>query len=250
MIKLSIVTPTFNRREELKNNIASVLVQTFANIEHIIIDNMSNDGTEDLINNYIKEAPYPVIYIREPDHGIYNAMNKGIQRASGKWIHILNSDDCYDSSVALQKIFQKNVDEYEIIANGIICKSSKYYPHDKYWKPEYKKKIRHFDFPHPGIIIKNQFYKTHGLYSERFKIVSDAIYVADNFYDSKYLIIDEPLVQMSIDGISNQNSFLSLYETVYCILFHHKFPFLIKIYYSLRKIGAYLIKSRFRAKKK
>ncbi|GAI64996.1 unnamed protein product, partial [marine sediment metagenome] len=67
-------------------NLESVSSQNFKNKEHIIIDNLSNDGTEDLIKNYKTNVTYPVIYIREKDFGIYNAMNKGIRIAKGDWI--------------------------------------------------------------------------------------------------------------------------------------------------------------------
>ena len=103
MVKLSIITATYNNVIGLKRNIDSVLNKTFKDKEHIIVDNLSNDGTDLLVKDYAGNAGYPVIYIRERDNGIYNAFNKGIKAANGKWVHILNSDDCYynDSSLAV-----------------------------------------------------------------------------------------------------------------------------------------------------
>ena len=95
MTKLSIVTPTYNNINGLKNNIASVAGQSLKDKEHIIIDNLSTDGTDELIDTYSKEVDYPVIYLREKDNGIYHAFNKGIKIANSEWIHILNSDDYY-----------------------------------------------------------------------------------------------------------------------------------------------------------
>ena len=235
MIKLTIVTPTFNRVNELSMNFNSVLSQIFNNIEHIIIDNMSNDGTEELVNNYIKDAPYPVIYVREPDTGIYNAMNKGIQRASGEWVHILNSDDHYYSSDVLEKIFLKDLEQYEIIANGIFVKYDQINQKDFYWQPQYNSKLKHFDFPHPGLFVKNQFYKSHDLYSEKFKIISDAVYSIKNFPGSKYYINNEPIVVFSVNGASNQRNFNVFSEKAYCILFIQKFSLSHKIV-SLMKL--------------
>ena len=120
MIKLSIVTPTFNRYKEIQKNIKSVKNQTYRNKEHIIVDNMSDDGTYKIIENYKKRADYPVVYIREPDKGIYNAMNKGIKAAKGQWIHILNSDDYYYNNKTLENVFKKNLKSYDIIACSII----------------------------------------------------------------------------------------------------------------------------------
>jgi glycosyltransferase involved in cell wall biosynthesis len=88
--KISIVTPTFNSIATLRETIESVLVQDYKNWEHIIIDGGSTDGTLDLLRSY----PH-LQWISEKDQGHYHAMNKGIERASGDVIAILNADDCY-----------------------------------------------------------------------------------------------------------------------------------------------------------
>ena len=91
MIKITVITPTFNRAIKLKRNIESVKSQTFLDIEHIIVDNMSMDGTEQIVKSYQQEASYPVTYIRERDTGPYEAMNKGkvqmIQQVRKGWNH-------------------------------------------------------------------------------------------------------------------------------------------------------------------
>ncbi len=84
MTKLSIVTATYNRINELRKNILSVANQSLKDKEHIIIDNLSTDGTDKLINDYSKEVDYPVIYVREKDNGAYDAFNKGIKIANGE----------------------------------------------------------------------------------------------------------------------------------------------------------------------
>lgn len=88
--KISIVTPTFNGIATLRETIESVLAQDYKNWEHIVIDGGSTDGTVDLLRSYDH-----LIWISEKDRGHYQAMNKGIERASGDVIAILNADDCY-----------------------------------------------------------------------------------------------------------------------------------------------------------
>ena len=93
-MKISIITATFNSEKTLAKNLKSIAMQNYPNIEHIFIDNLSTDGTLSLIRNYAeKNSGIQVVAISERDSGISNAFNKGIKRATGDIIFILNSDD-------------------------------------------------------------------------------------------------------------------------------------------------------------
>ena len=93
-MKLSIITINYNNAEGLRKTLASVASQTYRNIEHIIVDGGSTDGSVDVIKDYVRNVErMNVIWSSEPDMGIYNAMNKGIRKASGEYIQILNSGD-------------------------------------------------------------------------------------------------------------------------------------------------------------
>jgi glycosyltransferase involved in cell wall biosynthesis len=96
--KISIVTPTFNAMATLRETIESVLAQDYKNWEHIVMDGGSTDGTVDLLKGF----PH-LKWTSEKDHGHWHAMNKGIERASGEIVAILNADDCYREG-ALQKV--------------------------------------------------------------------------------------------------------------------------------------------------
>ena len=96
--KISIVTPTFNGMATLRETIESVLAQDYKNWEHIVIDGGSTDGTVDLLRTYSH-----LQWVSEKDRGHYHAMNKGIERASGDVVAILNADDCY-RPYALSKV--------------------------------------------------------------------------------------------------------------------------------------------------
>lgn len=101
---LSIVTINFNNAEGLKKTLASVAAQTVTEFEHVVVDGASSDGSADIIREYAEKASYPVRWVSEPDKGIYNAMNKGIRMAIGKYIQILNSGDMYASSNVVEQM--------------------------------------------------------------------------------------------------------------------------------------------------
>jgi glycosyltransferase involved in cell wall biosynthesis len=88
--KISIITPTFNRKDMLETAIKNVMAQDYPNIEHIIVDGGSNDSTQDMIKKY----PH-VRFISEPDQGMYDALNKGLRISSGEIVGFLNTDDLY-----------------------------------------------------------------------------------------------------------------------------------------------------------
>jgi glycosyltransferase involved in cell wall biosynthesis len=93
-VKLSIVTPCLNRAGFILDAVESVLVQDYENVEHLVMDGGSTDGTLELLNSY----PHLRVY-SQPDEGIYDAMNKGVRRANGDVIGFLNSDDLYDPCI-------------------------------------------------------------------------------------------------------------------------------------------------------
>ncbi|MBM3701057.1 MAG: glycosyltransferase [Actinobacteria bacterium] len=230
MTKLSIVTATYNRVNELKKNILSVANQSLKDKEHIIIDNLSNDGTDELINDYSKKADYPIIYIREKDSGPYDALNKGIKISNGEWVHTLHSDDCYYNNENLEVILNGDVENIDILACAILVKDTgSLYSENSLWIPKYNDKINHYGFPHTGMIIRKSFYESNGYYNTNFKIISDAIFVIENMPKAKYFIIETPLVIMDDKGISNKISLRRTYERLICTIFYHKFPLGYKI---------------------
>lgn len=100
----SIIIPTYNCKNVLEAAIQSVIKQTYENYEIVIIDGGSNDGTLDLIKSYVLKYPDAVRYISEQDKGIYDAMNKGIDFAHGKWLFFLGSDDYFYSETVFQNL--------------------------------------------------------------------------------------------------------------------------------------------------
>lgn len=113
-MKISVITATYNSEKTLRDTLNSILAQTYPDIESIIVDGASKDGTMDIVREYEPRFQGRMRWISEPDKGIYDAMNKGIQMATGDVIGVLNSDDFYHDERVVEDIAnafeQKNVD--------------------------------------------------------------------------------------------------------------------------------------------
>lgn len=105
-MKLSIITVNYNNREGLRKTIESVIHQTWTDYEYIIIDGGSTDGSRELIEQYQDLLAY---WCSEPDKGIYNAMNKGVQHAHGEYVNFMNSGDCFYENDTLDKVFREGL---------------------------------------------------------------------------------------------------------------------------------------------
>ena len=104
-MKISIVTITYNAEAVLQRTLDSVSSQTYRDIEHLIIDGASKDGTMDLVSRYkVRDLPYEVRAVSEPDKGIYDAMNKGLRLATGEYIVFLNAGDTLHDEKTLDMV--------------------------------------------------------------------------------------------------------------------------------------------------
>lgn len=110
---ISVVTICYNAKNDLEKTILSVLSQTYQDIEYIIIDGGSTDSTVDIIHKYSERLFY---WISEPDKGIYDAMNKGMDRATGSWIIFMNAGDTFCDNEVIKNIFGYNdLSDYSVI---------------------------------------------------------------------------------------------------------------------------------------
>lgn len=115
-VKISVVTVCYNAVKELERTMLSVLNQTYDNVEYIVIDGGSTDGTVEIIKKYADRLAY---WVSEPDQGIYDAMNKGIKVATGEWINFMNAGDSFvDEEVLTKCFFQKDYDNNERVLYG------------------------------------------------------------------------------------------------------------------------------------
>lgn len=104
--KISVITVSFNNIEGLRRTMASVASQNYSNMEFIVIDGGSTDGTQEMVGRHTMR---PDVFVSEKDEGIYDAMNKGIRCASGEWLIFMNSGDIFADNMVLADIFEKGV---------------------------------------------------------------------------------------------------------------------------------------------
>lgn len=208
-LKISVVTICYNAAKEIENTILSVINQTYDNIEYIIIDGGSKDGTIDIIKKYSDKIDY---FISEPDNGIYDAMNKGIAVASGEYINFMNAGDSFYSNTTVEEIFGKN----DITADIIYGDAIFVYPHGKLLvKPRNIEVIRmrsvifhQSSFTKAKILKDNKFDTT-------FKIAGDY-----NFFFQQYIAgrqfhyIPIPMSYFDAYGVSSTNISLKYKENV------------------------------------
>jgi glycosyltransferase involved in cell wall biosynthesis len=172
-MKISIITVCYNSAATIEKTIRSVGAQTYKNIEYIIVDGNSKDGTLDIVQKHEDKITK---WISEPDKGLYDAMNKGIALATGDVIGILNSDDTFYSNTVLAAIaaFHTNNTIDASVGNIMQHKENgkvvRVYS-SKYWTPE-KLKIG-FMPPHPSIFFKRELFGTLGFYELGFIIGAD-----------------------------------------------------------------------------
>ena len=116
--KISVITVVYNDCKHIEETIKSFISQTWRNKEYIIIDGGSTDGTVDIIKRFEEDITF---WCSEPDEGIYDAMNKGIAKASGDWINILNSGDHYASTTSLEDAVRNtDTDKVDVIFGDSI----------------------------------------------------------------------------------------------------------------------------------
>jgi len=178
-MKLSIITINFNNADGLRKTLASIAAQSYRDIEHVIVDAASTDGSVDIIREYAEKAVYPVLWSSKKDKGIYNGMNIGIKRATGDYIQILNSGDMLaapdvtermvaalpEGTAILYGNMLKSYDGKTII-NRDTCGGDMYTPESFLYF--YKGTLNH-----DCAYIRRDLFEKYGLYNEDMKICSD-----------------------------------------------------------------------------
>ena len=254
-MKISLITVCFNSESTIEDTFNSVLNQTYNNIEYIIVDGKSSDSTNDIIKKYIpkfESKGISVNYKSEKDKGLYDAMNKGVSKATGDIIGIINSDDVIHDKDAFKKIaerFEKeNCDatysdiyimDYETmsIPNRIFIAGKKSYKLG--WYP-----------PHPSLYVKKEIYEKLGNYDTKYKIAADYDFMLRLMKNHvKFSYIKEPLIYMRAGGTSTNSlkSYKKSFDEAIDVLKKNK----IKCVYFVNILRTFVIfKQRFMGKLK
>jgi glycosyltransferase len=248
-MKISIITATYNSSATIEDTLESVRTQHYSQIEHLIIDGQSKDDTLGIVKKY----PHISQCISEKDKGIYDAMNKGIQMATGDIIGMLNSDDFYAGNQVLEKVAKAFIDtgcdavygdlQYVDAQNTDrivrLWKSGNYQPGDfKWgWMP-----------PHPTFFVRKELYEQFGNFNLHMKTAADYELMLRFIHKNSIRLayIPEVLVKMRTGGASN-NSLASRLranqEDKQAWVINDLQPYWFTLYLKpLRKITQFIIK--------
>ena len=207
-MKISIITVVWNNAKTIKDAINSVLNQSYKDIEYIVIDGSSTDGTIDIVQSYGDK----IKFISEKDNGLYDAMNKGIRMATGDVVGILNSDDFYASDKILQivadEFLKGNIDS--VYANLEYIDANDPKRVIRYWRSKkYQEGLFRSGWhpAHPTFFVKKEIYEKYGVFDLSFKIAADYELMLRFFEKCKITssYVDEVFVKMRIGGESNRS---------------------------------------------
>ena len=206
---VTIITASYNlidggRKEWFIQNMESVQNQTYKNVEHIVIDGASKDGTIELLKEYQQKGW--IKYYSEPDKGIYDAMNKGILKAKGKYVVCLNSDDFYCNNRAIEMLVQK---AEELDADACCGSAYSINPQNihikNFWSCDKTDYLIFGDMAcHQTFLIKTDVMKELGLYDLKYKVSADTGFMYKMLNKNKKISkIDEIIITYRIGGFSN-----------------------------------------------
>lgn len=212
-VKITVVTVCYNAVDTIEKTILSVISQMYPNIEYIIIDGASTDGTVDIINQYRDKITY---FVSESDKGIYDAMNKGIKAATGDWINFMNAGDTFYDSEVVTKVV-KELDKDADVAFGDVAYEIDGVLYRERAKPFYEHLPLHHSmgFNHQSTFVKTEVAKKLK-FDLNYRLASDynmiiTFYRNNGVFQQLHDII---VALYDIDGVSAKNRRLHLYETM------------------------------------
>ena len=207
--KISVITATYNARETLPDAIESILAQNYSDVELVVIDGGSTDGTNELLASYRDRID---VLISEPDKGIYDALNKGISHATGDVIGFLHADDLFADEHVLSRVADAFAADGVSADYGDLVYISRITPDKviRYWESGdcTIKKLRHgWMPPHPTFYVRREVYEQFGVFDTSFRIAADYDCMLRFLVRAKLecVYIPRVLVKMRVGGASNRS---------------------------------------------
>lgn len=240
-MKISIITVCFNAKDSIEGTFLSIINQTHKDVEYIVIDGASTDGTVAIINKY---KNYINHFISEPDEGIYNAMNKGISLATGDFILFLNANDALYNNHVLE-IVAKTLNENPEIK--VLFGDTSNISEDKKTSriKTYDKFTNIFDFInenicHQSIFYSKSLFEKYGKYSKKYKIYADWDFNLKCLVKEKLPVIYIPIIisKFQLGGLSSNRLFEHIWKKEWKNLlkeYYNEFKVLIEINHFLKK---------------
>ena len=180
---ISVLTAVYNNASSIEDAITSVQSQSYQNIEYVVIDGGSTDGTKDILKRHGSSID---ICISEPDGGLYDALNKAIRLANGEYVIFLHSDDIFHNEDSLQTLITKILEaDAEICLSSVVITDKEMTRVIRYYPP-YKPTQWLFRIgcmpPHPGCLFKRSLHDEFGFYSTDYKIAGDFDFLVRMFF--------------------------------------------------------------------
>lgn len=234
--KVTVVTATFNlikegREKFFRQCVESVHNQTYANVEHLVIDGASTDGTVGLLKEYEKKGW--IKYYSEPDEGMCDAMNKGIRKAQGEYIAILNSDDYYSPNameISIKALLESNAD-YSYASTDMMKRTDESLIYVWEGSP-YSISCFWFQMPfnHESMLCKKSVYEKFGYYDyKKYGTIADYDFVMKLILnDHKGVMVPEPILKFRMDGTTNYTETGEIKES-----YKQHIKMLFKLYFDL-----------------
>ncbi len=205
-MKVSIITSCYNRDKTIRSAIESVLSQDYANIEYIVVDGASKDSSLSIINEFRDRI---TTIISEADHGMYEAINKGIRVATGDIIGLMHSDDLLYTTDTISKIVRQmeEAKAHILYGNGVFVNQHDTTKIVRNWiSGEYKRnKMESGWLPlHPTVYIRKECFDIMGLYNESYRIAADSDFLVRYMYNADFKITyyNDYIVVMRMGGLS------------------------------------------------
>ncbi|POY38692.1 glycosyltransferase [Flavobacterium alvei] len=247
-MKITIITVCFNRKATIEKAIKSVLNQNYQDIEYIIVDGNSTDGTQEIIESYRDRISQ---YISEPDKGMYDAINKGLKLATGDVIGLMHSDDEFYDVNAISRIaarFNYDPSIEGVYGDGVYVTNDKQerLVRDRIGGIFSLKKVKEGWLPlHPTVYLKKSVIDKNGFYNLDFKIASDTEFLLRYLYKYKIKMsyINAYIVKMRMGGMSTnaKRAFEVLREDYKIYKFHGLTAFMVVFLKKTIALRQYLV---------
>jgi glycosyltransferase involved in cell wall biosynthesis len=236
---ISVITVSFNSEKTIERTIQSVLNQNFKDFEYWIIDGRSTDGTSQILQKYANEKQIKIT--SESDRGIYDAMNKGVQRASGQFLHFLNADDVLISP-----------DSYELVSKYLKNQNTVYHAQLEFHHNDGHVRILGHEIRandlcfglrgihQPATFFPKEMFERHGLFKLEYKISADYELIRRFCSREKTFFIDKVILAMADGGVSSKQIKLASQENREIAYLFGENWILILIRDCITKVGVFL----------
>ena len=208
-MKVTIITATYNSAKNIKTCLDSVISQNYSDLEYLLIDGKSSDATLNILKYYQQKYSYLSV-VSEEDFGIYDALNKGVQLATGDVIGFVHSDDVLaDNQIISDLVAELKTKELDGVYGDLqYVKKNDLNKIVRFWKScnfKSSQLKKGWMPPHPTLFLKRDVYRKHGLFNLDYKIAADYDFMLRilNDHSLKYDYLPKVITKMRVGGASN-----------------------------------------------